>query len=120
MILIDTTIWIDHFSHGDARVTALLTEEYALMHPFVLGEFALGSIPDRQTVLEQLGKLPAAEIAEPSEVLSLIDSARLHGSGIGYVDAHLVASTLLTSNGRLLTRDRRLAAVATRLGIAFA
>jgi len=120
MIIVDTVIWIDHLHHSDPQLTDLLGERSALMHPYVLGEIALGSLHDRASFIAIAGKLPRPVVADPAEVLNLITSAGLDGSGIGYVDAHLVASTLLVNGGRLWTRDRRLLAVAGRRGIAFA
>jgi hypothetical protein len=87
-----------------------------LGHPFVLGELALGQLRQRATVLQALAELPQATIATEAEVLALIDQAGLAGSGLGYVDAHLLAATRLTQGARLWTRDRRLAAVAGREG----
>jgi len=89
-----------------------------LAHPFVIGELALGSIKDRAVVIAQLGKLPRASTATDAEVLALIEAHALHGAGIGYVDAHLLAATMLTPTSAFLTRDKRLHAVAQRLGIA--
>lgn len=119
MIVVDTVIWIDHFHNRNDRLADLLAEGLALMHPFVLGEIALGSVRDRDDVIAIAGKLPRPLVAEPVEILNLIASADLAGSGIGYVDAHLIASTILTDNGKLWARDKRLHAAADRLGIAF-
>ena len=118
MIVVDTVVWIDHFHHRNNQLADLLAEGLALMHPFVLGEIALGNLRDRDDVIAIAGKLPQPLVAEPIEVLNLIASADLAGSGIGYVDAHLIASTILTSDGTLWTRDKRLVAVAERLGVA--
>lgn len=118
MILVDTAIWIDHFANADERLYALLDREAVLLHPFVLGEIGLGYLPDRKAALADLGQMPQAEVAQPEEVLGLINNAGLSGSGIGYVDAHLVASAMLT-DALIWTRDRRLAAVASRLGLGF-
>ncbi len=120
MIVVDTVIWIDHFHHRNDKLAELMDERLALMHPYVLGEIALGSLRDRSAVIAIAGKLPRPPVAEPAEVLNLIASAGLAGSGIGYVDAHLIASTILTSNGALWTRDKRLQAAAERLTIDFA
>lgn len=89
-----------------------------LIHPFVLGEIACGTFPQRPVVLDLLGKLPRAVMAAEREVLTLIESRRLMGRGLGYVDIHLLASTQLTAAATLWTRDRRLAEAARRLGIA--
>ncbi|ABK12053.1 PIN domain-containing protein [Burkholderia orbicola] len=115
MILVDTSVWIDHLRAGDATLTALLEAERVLIHPFIVGELALGSMRHRETVLDALRDLPAATLATDDEVQRMIDAVPLHGLGIGYVDAHLLASARLTSDSRLWTRDRRLLAAAERL-----
>ncbi|MBI2306137.1 MAG: type II toxin-antitoxin system VapC family toxin [Rhodocyclales bacterium] len=116
MILVDTSIWIDHLSRRDERLFGLLSAGQVLAHPFVTGEVALGNLRQRETVLELLLNLPRATVASDDEVLHLINADRLHGLGVGYVDAHLLASTMLTAGARLWTRDKRLASVAHRLG----
>ena len=118
MILVDTSIWVDHFSRTDSRLLTLLRSEHILGHPFVTGEIACGSPPDRVRALHFLDRLPQAVRAHDADVLRMIDNTSLMGSGIGYLDAHLLASTLLTRNATFWTRDKRLAAAATRLGIA--
>ncbi|QQJ99607.1 PIN domain-containing protein [Burkholderia ambifaria] len=115
MILVDTSVWIDHLRAGDATLTTLLEAERVLIHPFIIGELALGSMRDRQTVLDALRDLPAANPATDDEVQRMIDVVPLHGLGIGYVDAHLLASVRLTGGSKLWTRDRRLLAAAERL-----
>lgn len=117
MLLVDTSIWIDHFRQGDADLQHALADGAVISHPFVIGELALGNLRQRNLILESLSALPQAAVAEPSEVLALVAAARLHGRGIGYVDAHLVASVRLTAGSVLWTRDRRLAAIAEELGI---
>jgi predicted nucleic acid-binding protein len=99
-------------------LVALLESEAVLAHPFVVGELALGNLPERRFVLARLGALPPATVASDAEALSLIETRRLFGLGIGYVDLHLAASALLTVGSSLWTRDRRLHAVAVRLGVA--
>ncbi|WP_175671799.1 type II toxin-antitoxin system VapC family toxin [Burkholderia ambifaria] len=115
MILVDTSVWIDHLRAGDATLATLLEVERVLIHPFIIGELALGSMRDRQTVLDALRDLPAAAPATDDEVQRMIDVVPLHGLGIGYVDAHLLASVRLTGGSKLWTRDRRLLAAAERL-----
>ena len=118
MILVDTSVWVDHFRETDPRLGALVDDERLLMHPFVLGELALGTLRQRGTILRSLARLPRATRASDDEVLGLIERHALPGSGIGYVDAHLVASVRLISGARLWTHDKRLHAVAARLSIA--
>lgn len=118
MILVDTSVWIDHLHRQEERMFTLLTEGRVVVHPFIIGELALGHLRQRETVLELLQNLPQAKLASDSEVLHLIDNEALHGRGIGYVDTHLLASTRLTPGVRFWTRDKRLADVAQGLGIA--
>ncbi|WP_244130494.1 type II toxin-antitoxin system VapC family toxin [Burkholderia latens] len=108
-------MWIDHVRAGDATLTTLLEAERVLIHPFIIGELALASMRDRQTVLDALRDLRAATPATDDEVQRMIDVVPLHGLGIGYVDAHLLASARLTTGGKLWTRNRRLLAAAERL-----
>lgn len=119
MILVDTSVWVDHLRRGDARLADLLERGAVVIHPFVIGEIACGTLSSRSTVLDLLQDLPAAVIAESAEVLVFIERHVLHGRGIGYVDAHLLASVALTQGAKLWTRDRRLRVVAEELGCAF-
>lgn len=114
MILVDTSVWVDHLRVGDPRLVELLTDGQVLGHPWVTGELALGRLSRRSEILDLLHNLPQATVATDAEVLTLITDRQLFGRGIGYVDAHLLAATLLTSGARLWTRDKRLAAVAGR------
>lgn len=108
MILVDTSVWIDHLRSGDAGLVRLLENDQVLTHPFVVGELAFGNLNQRKIVLEALGALPKATMATDAEVLHFIDEKVLFGRGIGYVDAHLLAATQLYSGARLWTRDKRL------------
>lgn len=116
MILVDTSVWIAHFRKGENRLVDLLEETQVLAHPFVIGELALGNLERRDEILDLLESLPAAKISTYSEVLSLIDQRDLAGSGIGWVDAHLLAAALL-SDASVWTLDRRLASAAARLDL---
>ncbi len=117
MILVDTSIWIDHLRSGDPELASLLQHGQVLAHPWVTGELALGQLSRRREILGLLLDLPQATAATDVEVRTLIDNRQLYGLGIGYVDAHLLASTMLTTAARLWTRDKRLAAVATQCGL---
>lgn len=117
MILVDTSIWVDHVRTGDRQLVALLQDGQVLAHPGVTGELALGHLARRSEILGLLHNLPQATVATDLEVLALIVIRHLFGLGIGYVDAHLLAATLLTTGSRLLTRDKRLAAIAARQGL---
>ncbi len=117
MILVDTSVWVGHLHHGLPRLATLLQEGAVLIHPWVIGELACGNLRNRSQVLELMQGLPAATVASDAEVLLLIERDLLMGLGIGYVDAHLLASARL-SHCRLWTQDRRLAAVAQEQGLA--
>ena len=117
MILADTSIWIDHLRIGDAQLSGLLTAGRIVCHPFVIAEIALGGLRARADVLRLLDGLPALPVTEPDEVRILIERHRLFGRGIGFVDASLIGSCLLAPGTQLWTRDRRLDAVATELGL---
>ena len=117
MILVDTSIWVDHLRAGDGALAALLERNAVLGHPWVTGELALGSLSRRSEVIHLLNSLPQAEVATTAEVGALTEGSRLYGLGIGYVDAQLIAATRLTPEGRLWTRDKRLAAIATHHGL---
>lgn len=119
MILVDTSVWVDHLRRGDAGLVDLLERSAVLMHPFVVGEMACGSLRDRESILELLQDLPAAVVASTDEVLGFIERHVLHGQGIGYVDVHLLASTALSEGARLWTRDKKLSRVAAALGCAY-
>ncbi len=117
MIVVDTSIWIDHLRVGDPGLAALLRDGQVLTHPFVIGELALGEMSRRSEILGLLHNLPHAKAATDDEVLNLVENEHLFGLGIGYVDAHLLAATLLTAGARLWTRDKRLGGTATQLGL---
>jgi predicted nucleic acid-binding protein len=119
VILVDTSVWIDHLRSGEAALATALQGGRVLIHPFVLGELACGNLENRGEVLRLLGALPAAPTATDPEVLGLIERRALMGRGIGYIDVHLLASTALTADARIWTRDRRLATVAAELELAF-
>lgn len=116
MILADTSIWIDHFRTGSPALSEALRAGTILSHPCIIGELALGNLRRRKEISSLLSNLPPAVVATDAEVLTLIEQQKLFGLGIGYVDAHLLASTRLTPGARLWTIDRRLHAAASRLG----
>lgn len=117
--MVDTSVWVDHLRSGDAQLADLLERAQVVMHPFVVGEMACGSLGDRSSILELLQDLPSARVAESEEVLAFIEHRALHGKGIGYVDVHLLASVALTEGTTLWTRDKRLLTAAQALGCAF-
>ncbi len=115
MILADTSIWIRHFRESNPELCSLLTNGQVATHPFVLGELACGNLPQRKTTLEDLGHLPNASACLDREVRDLIESRQLMGKGIGYIDAHLLASSLV-SGIKLWTADKHLHEIACALG----
>ena len=119
MIVVDTSVWINHFRHTDARLVSALEGDDVLMHAFVIGELACGNLHARGEVLELLSRLPQAPKATDEEVLGFIESRSLSGCGIGLLDVHLLASTVLHGSARLWTRDRPLATVAARLQLLY-
>jgi predicted nucleic acid-binding protein len=112
MVLVDTSIWIDHFRRTDSQLVEVLDRGDVVMHPFVLGELALGNITGIAEMIDDLNRLAQATVASAAEVLKFIADRRLSGSGIGYVDAHLLAAAALTPETLIWTRDRRLLVVA--------
>ena len=118
MILVDTSVWVDHLRAGNDGLAALLARGEVLGHPFVMGELALGNLRRRDAVLSDLRDLPQAVVASDEEVLYFIDHQMLFGRGIGYADAHLLTAARRTGRAKLWTRDRCLQAVAVALGLA--
>lgn len=119
MILVDTSIWIDHLRAGDAALTQLLQRNKVFMHPMVLGELACGNLQNRSQLLYLWMNLPQSKQANHQEVMVYIEQNKLMGLGIGYVDIHLLAAVMLQTNALLWTRDKRLHRAAEKLGLAF-
>lgn len=117
MILVDTSIWIDHFRAAEPQLTALLNNNDVLTHPFVIGEIALGNVKQRAVVLRHLNNLPLASAATHDEIMAMIDRHALANTGIGYVDASLLASTALSPGAALWSRDKNLRACVARCGL---
>jgi len=116
VILVDTSIWIDHFRYGDADLRKIIEDDRLLCHPFVVGELALGSLREREAVIAFLSAQREAVIATHAEVMTVIERHSIFSMGIGYTDAHLLTSTLLDRRSSLWTRDKRLAAAAQKVG----
>ncbi|NLS21092.1 type II toxin-antitoxin system VapC family toxin [Rhizobium sp. P40RR-XXII] len=116
MILADTSIWIDHFRHGDAELRTIVDNDRLLCHPAVIGELALGSLRDRGSVITFLAAQREAFVATHDEVMTMIDRHGIFSMGIGYTDAHLLASILLDPRAALWTRDKRLQVAAEKAG----
>jgi predicted nucleic acid-binding protein len=118
MILVDSSVWIDHFRSAEPLLQQLIIERNVLSHPFVVGELAMGSIRDREIAIQALSRLPGTVLMEDDDVLALVARFKLYGRGLGYIDAHLLASTRSTPAASIWTRDRRVRSVAEELGIA--
>lgn len=118
MILVDTSVWIDHLHRSDDHLAGLLDRSAVVQHPLVIGELALGTLRDRDLILDLLQNLPSTPTATHEEVLYFVESKQLYGRGLSLVDAHLLASALLDPGTMIWTRDKRLLAAAHKLGIA--
>jgi predicted nucleic acid-binding protein len=110
-MLVDTSVWVDHFRKGDAALSGVLSRGEVECHPFVIGELACGSLRRRSEVLSLLHALPSFPLGSQAEALTFIEQHHLMNSGIGWIDVHLLVSASL-AGGRIWTRDRRLAEVA--------
>ena len=118
MILADTSVWVDHVRRRNADLVELLEAGEILTHRFVIGEIAMGNLPERSSFLDAMSKLRRAISATDEEAMSLMERERLYGRGIGFVDLHLLASIRLTLEATLWTRDGRLRDIARSLGVA--
>ena len=116
MVLADASVWVSHFRRSSSRLVRLLDEGAVACHPFVVGELACGNLRNRAQILSLLRALPCVEVAGYEEVLAFVESNRLMGTGLGYVDVHLLASAMLSAVP-LWTDDRRLAQTASALGV---
>jgi len=116
MILVDTSVWVDHFRVGNRALKAILSRDMVFTHPFVIGELACGNLKNRAQILTDLNRLPSAQVATHEEVLQLVEQRVLWGCGIGWIDGHLLASALL-SQCELWTLDRQLGKVARDAGV---
>ncbi|MEW6206160.1 MAG: type II toxin-antitoxin system VapC family toxin [Pseudomonadota bacterium] len=116
-VLVDTTVWVDHFHQTEPQLVRLLNEGCVLGHPFVLGEMALANLQDRDRILNWLADLQPTVLASPAEVLELIELRKLHAQSLGYVDTHLLASVLLSPGATLWTRDMQLLRMVKELGL---
>jgi predicted nucleic acid-binding protein len=115
-VLVDTSVWVEHLRQKDPVLAALLSQGEVECHPFIIGELACGWLQRRSEVLELLQRLPQVPVASHGEVLTLIERHRLMGRGIGWIDAHLLASAALAQTP-LWSRDRRLSDIARMLDL---
>ena len=118
MVLVDTSVWIDHFRKNDDVLADLLIKNNVLTHPFVRGELALGNLRQRESIFNLLDNLPQASVAYAEEINFFIAKNTLFGLGIGLIDVHLLASTQIAQNTKLWTRDKKLMAAAMQLNLA--
>ena len=119
MILVDTSVWVDHLRDGEATLVKLLHQNLVCTHPMVIGELACGNLHNRKQLLALLHNLPSAIEARPHEVLAFVESHQLMGKGVGFIDLQLLASCLLSPRTTLWTRDKRLTGIANTLNLGF-
>jgi predicted nucleic acid-binding protein len=119
MVLVDTSVWVDHFRNGNALLKDLLNDGTVWCHDFIIGEIACGHLNKRREILSLMKALPRVTVAEHEEVLAFIDTNTLMGKGIGLIDAHLLASALL-SQVKIWTLDKKLHMISERLHIKYA
>jgi predicted nucleic acid-binding protein len=119
MILVDTSVWIDHLRASDAHLSALLIRANVAMHPMVLGELACGNLKEGHNLLALWRNLPQLAAVTDAEALYFLDQNRLWGRGIGYIDLHLLAAVALSAGASLWTRDKRLRKTAQQVGLAY-
>jgi predicted nucleic acid-binding protein len=118
IVIVDTSVWIDHLRASDPILADMIRQRLVRLHPFVLAEIALGNPPNRARLLHNLAGLRPAQVATQDEMLTLLDSEAIYGKGLGFVDAHLLASARLEPGSSVWTRDKRLGVVAGNLGLA--
>ena len=118
MVLVDTSVWIDHLRKTSSRLAGLLDNGEVVIHPFVVGELACGNLANRKELLSLLHSLPAVERVEDDEILFFIEQYSLAGRGLGLIDVHLLASSKVSEHP-LWTKDKRLSAAAEELGLGF-
>ena len=118
MVLADTSIWADHFRSPNPLMTDYMAGDRLLMHPFVVGELVMGHLPNRFAIVRSLREMDQVIRATDDEVLAVVEREKIQGLGVGWIDAHLLVSVLITPEAMLWTRDRRLNALAQRFGCA--
>jgi predicted nucleic acid-binding protein len=116
MILVDTSVWIDHFHHSDEDLKELLLSNQVCIHPFILGELSCGNISNRKEVLSLLRTLRNIDLVLDEEVILLIEERKLYGKGLGFIDIHLLASAMI-HQVPIWTRDKSLKQIAEELGV---
>ena len=116
MVLVDTSVWIDHFHKTNLNLSNLLEEGFVFVHPFIIGELACGNIKNRKEIFKLLQSLPQIKVTEHDELIYFIENNKLYGKGLGYIDIHLLASCKI-DNAKLYTRDKKLTSVAKELHV---
>jgi predicted nucleic acid-binding protein len=119
VILVDTSVWVDHLRRGDAALVAMLDANEAAVHDFIIGEIACGHLKARQRVLSLLASLPRIAAATEEETLYFLEHRHLFGRGLGYIDVHLLVAASLHAGTHLWTRDKKLHAIASELNLAY-
>lgn len=119
MILVDTSVWVDHLRVAERALGSLLDRAEVLMHPMIIGELACGNLQNREQLLRLWRDLPVIVTVTDDETLNFLEHHRLMGKGVGFIDIHLLAAVALDGDTRLWTRDRRLARSADELGLSF-
>jgi predicted nucleic acid-binding protein len=117
VILVDTSVWIDHLRSAEVKLQELLLSDDVVTHPLIRLELALGSIANREMVLADLARLPQVPVAKTEELFGLVELRKLYRRGIGITDLHLLASALFDKSTSIWTRDRRLGDIADELGL---
>jgi len=118
VVLVDTSVWIDHFRNGNARLIEILNNDNVYCHPLIIGELACGNLKNRNDILLLLKSLPQAKPVDHDELLLFIDSQKLMGQGVGYVDISLLGSALIAGLS-LWTFDKKLQKLADRFNICY-
>jgi hypothetical protein len=118
MVLVDTSVWISHFRHGNSGLQKLLQEDRVASHPFIIGELACGNISNRTEILSLMQSLPMLDVVQTEELLLFIDHNKIMGTGLGFVDVHLMAAAAL-AEVPLWTQDKKLKQTCARLSIDF-
>jgi len=118
MVLVDTSVWVEHLRAGNIGLENLLNDDHVVCHLFIVGELACGNLSNRSEILSLLQALPLAIHAEHEEVLHFIENHSLMGKGLGYIDMHLIVSAILT-RAPIWTLDKKLKAISSKLGLAY-
>lgn len=118
-VVVDTSVWVSHFRDSNETLVRLLESDRVLIHPWIIGEIACGTPPERSKTLQDLQWLQTTQQAQFSEVLHFVEHHQLYGLGCGWVDLTLLCSTMMTPSASLWTLDRRLGALCARMGCAF-